>query len=105
MAQELDDHLKAVKAEAKKRERDNVVNTSISALIGAGLAYWAWSTIAHAAFGFALFFAISAIGNRVTDELFRARTQQKTREIMDREERQSQDSPYDVERGKGAKLP
>lgn len=92
MGQDLDDHLKAVKAEAKKRERDNVVNTSISALIGAGLAYWAWSTLAHAAFGFALFFAISAIGNRVTDELFRTRTQHKTREIMEGElERKTDD--------------
>jgi len=61
MGQELDDHLKSIKVESKRRERDNVLNTSISALIGAGVGYWAWQTVAHTVFSFFLFFSISAV--------------------------------------------
>jgi hypothetical protein len=82
---ELEQHIEAIKIEKKKRERDTIVNTVIASVVGAGLAYWAWQTIAHAAFGFALFFTISAVGNRISSELFQIAAQQKGREIMDRE--------------------
>jgi len=82
---ELEQHLEAIKAEKKKRERDTIVNTLISSIVGAGLAYWAWQTVAHAVFGFALFFMISAVGNRISGDLFQMAAQQKGREIMDRE--------------------
>lgn len=71
--------------EKKRHERDNILNTFIAALVGAALAYWAWQTIAHAAFAFSLFFTISAVGNRISFELFQLRAQQKVREIMDKE--------------------
>lgn len=85
MGQELDDHLAKVKDEAKRRNRDNAVNTAIASIIGAGLAYWAWQSTAHAAFGFSLFLTITAVGNRVSYELFQLRAQQKASEILDRE--------------------
>ncbi|MEI3807562.1 hypothetical protein V6R85_23870 [Agrobacterium sp. CCNWLW32] len=82
---ELDQHLETIKAEKKKRERDNMINTIIASLVGAGLAYWAWQTIAHAAFGFSLFFTVTAVGNRISFELFQLRAQQKATDIMSRE--------------------
>lgn len=85
MGAELDKHLEDLKAEKKKRERDGIQNTLVTALIGAGLGYWAWQTVAHAVFAFFLFFAISAVGNRISGELFRMHAQQKATEIMDRE--------------------
>lgn len=84
MTPEIDEHLAKVKAEAKKRNRENVVNTAIASIVGAGLAYWAWQTVAHAAFGFSLFFTVTAVGNRVSYELFQIRAQQKATEIIDR---------------------
>lgn len=82
---ELDVHLETIRAENKKRERDNILNTTVTSLIGAGLAYWALQTVAHAAFAFFLFFSISAIGNRISGELFQLRAKQKATEIMARE--------------------
>ncbi len=85
MGQELDDHLAVVRAEAKKRTRDNAANTVITSIVGAALAYWAWHTVAHAAFGLSLFFTVSAVGNRISYELFQNRAQQKASRILDRE--------------------
>jgi hypothetical protein len=82
---ELDRHLEAIKAEKKKHERDNMINTIIASLVGAGLAYWSWQTIAHAAFGFSLFFTITAVGNRISFELFQLRAELKATDIMNRE--------------------
>lgn len=84
MTPEIDEHLVKVKAEAKKRNRENVVNTAIASVVGAGLAYWAWQTAAHAAFAFSLFFTISAVGNRISYELFQLRAQQKANELLDK---------------------
>ncbi|AYM66217.1 hypothetical protein G6L68_25355 [Agrobacterium fabrum] len=84
MTPEIDAHLEKVKAEAKKRNRDNLTNTAIASIVGAGLAYWAWHTVAHAAFGFSLFFTVTAVGNRVSYELFQLRAQQKASELLDK---------------------
>lgn len=81
---ELDAHLEDVKLEKKKQDRDNILNTLVTALIGAGLGYWAWQTVAHAVFAFFLLFSVSAVANRISGELFRLRAQQKASEIMDR---------------------
>lgn len=81
---ELDAHLEDIKVQKKRRERDNILNTLVTALIGAGLAYWAWQTVAHAAFAFFLFFSISAVANRISGELFQLRAQQKATDIMNR---------------------
>lgn len=82
---ELDAHLEDIKVQKKRRERDNILNTLVTSLIGAGLAYWAWHTLAHAAFAFFLFFSVSAVANRISGELFQLRAQQKAAEIMNRE--------------------
>jgi hypothetical protein len=85
MDAELSSHLEAVKAQMKIREGENVQNTIFTALIGAILGYWAWQTIAHAAFAFFLLFSISAVGNRVTSELFRIRAQQMAADITEKQ--------------------
>lgn len=86
MGRGLDDHLDSVKAEARRRNRDNIANTAITSVVGAGLAYWAWHTVAHAAFGLSLFFTVSAVGNRISYELFQIRARRKASEILNREE-------------------
>ena len=84
MTPEIDEHLAKVKAEAKKRNRENITNTAIASIVGAWLAYWAWHTVAHAAFAFSLFFTITAVGNRISYELFQLRAQQKVNELLDK---------------------
>lgn len=84
MTPEIDAHLEKVKVEAKKRNRDNMTNTAIASVVGAGLAYWAWHTVAHAAFAFSLFFTVTAVGNRISYELFQLRAQQNVNELLDK---------------------
>ncbi|WP_425624938.1 hypothetical protein [Agrobacterium radiobacter] len=84
MSSELDDHLEAVRVGFKKKTRENVGNTLASACIGAALGYWAFGTLPHTVLIFFLVFVISAVGNRITDELFRLQAQQKATEIQNR---------------------
>lgn len=84
MQPEIDAHLADLKIKSRKKYRDDLWNTLIMAAIGAGLAYWAYQTVAHAVlFGFVVFTA-SAVGNRVSGELYQWRAHVDSNKLMDR---------------------
>jgi uncharacterized BrkB/YihY/UPF0761 family membrane protein len=84
MPSELDMHLADVKLGFKKRDRDNVINSVVSALIGGGLGYWAFGTLPHGLLFFYITYAISVVGNRITYELYRIHSEQKAADIINR---------------------
>ncbi|MBP2446997.1 hypothetical protein [Rhizobium leguminosarum] len=84
MSPELDLHLADLKIKTKARTREDLWNTAIMTVIAAGLAYWAYRTVAHTAlFGF-LTFVVVAMGNRVSSELYRWRSQIDANKLMDK---------------------
>ena len=84
MQTEIEAHLADLKIKSRKKYRDDTLNTFIMAAVGAGLAYWAYQTIAHTVlFGFIVFTA-SAVGKRVSGELYRWRAQIESNKLMDR---------------------
>jgi hypothetical protein len=81
---EFDAFVQKTKAENKAHERSDLMNTSVSALIGAALAYWAYGTVAHAVlFGYVIF-GLSAVANRVVWELRRQQISDESRKFIDR---------------------
>lgn len=83
MNQELEDYLAKVKNETKASERDNIFNSLASAAIAGGLAFWAFETLAHGVLFAWVVFTISAVGNRVSGEMRRARVKVEADRIMD----------------------
>jgi hypothetical protein len=81
---EMEAHLATLKIDSKKKYRDDLWHTLVMTAVGAGLAYWAYQTVAHTVlFGF-LVFSVSAVGNRISGELYQYRTKQEATALMDR---------------------
>ncbi|ANL64774.1 hypothetical protein AMC82_CH01081 [Rhizobium phaseoli] len=84
MPPELDLHIAELATKTKARAREDLWNTAIMTVIAAGLAYWAYRTLAHAVlFGF-MAFVVVAMGNRVSGELYRWRTNNEANKLMDK---------------------
>jgi putative Mn2+ efflux pump MntP len=69
---------------SKIRSRDDLWNTAIMTIIAAGLAFWAYHTVAHAVlFGFVAFVVV-AMGNRLSGELHQWRSKIEANQLMDK---------------------
>ncbi|MDM9628455.1 hypothetical protein QTL95_21395 [Rhizobium sp. S152] len=84
MPPEFDTHLAALMIKSKKRSRDDLWNTAIMAVIAAGLAYWAYHTVAHAVLFAFLAFVIVAMGNRISNEMHQWRSKIEANRLMDK---------------------
>ncbi len=84
MPPELNFHIAELAVKTRARNREDLWNTAIMTVIAAGLAYWAYRTVAHAAlFGF-MAFVVVAMGNRISGELYRWRTKIEASKLMDK---------------------
>jgi len=72
-----------------KKERaasgwSNLGNALGMAVLGGALAYWAFGTLAHTALFAFMLFAVSAVGNRIHDELRQQRASDEAARLRDR---------------------
>lgn len=83
MNERLELFFKSISSENKKRGRSEIQETLAMSAIGAFLGYLAFGSIYHGLlFGF-LVFSISAVGNRISGELFQIKSSLRGSMIID----------------------
>ncbi|MBD8663042.1 hypothetical protein IFT59_07220 [Rhizobium sp. CFBP 8752] len=70
---QLDDYIKKLQAETKVKARDQVINSLVSIVIGAGLAFWAYGTIPHMVLFSLMVFVIMGVKNSIEQALHQFR--------------------------------
>ncbi|MGJ7040915.1 putative membrane protein YccC [Shinella sp. BE166] len=84
MSPQLDDNMQRLAAHTKVKARDQVINTMISVVIGAGLAFWAYGTLAHMLlFSFVIFVVLGA-KNALEQALHQFRASIESKMLMDK---------------------
>jgi ribose/xylose/arabinose/galactoside ABC-type transport system permease subunit len=84
MPSELDDYMAQLKAETKTKYRDQVLNSLIAIVVGGGLAYWAYGTVAHTLLFAFIVYAITAAKNGIESQMHQFRASMESKRIMDR---------------------
>ncbi len=83
----MEDFKRRLAAETKTKARDQFINTVISVILGASLAYWAYGTIAHMVLFSFVIFTIMGVKNFLEQALHQFRASVESKLLMDHLER------------------
>lgn len=84
MSPQLDDYMQRLAAQTKVKARDQVINTSISVVIGASLAFWAYGTLEHMLLFSFLIFVVLAAKNALEQSMHQFRASIESKMLMDK---------------------
>ncbi|CAN7331846.1 hypothetical protein [Neorhizobium tomejilense] len=80
---QLDDYMAKLRAETKTKARDQIINTLVSIVIGASLAYWAYGTIPHMVLFSFVIFVVLSVKNSIEQSMHQFRSSVESKMLMD----------------------